>query len=124
MAREVVITDDLDGSPNAKTITYTFEGQEYEIDLSEANLEKLREALKPYLEKSRLVEREQPILQVVPSGRGRRRSTGTGPSSSGRSDLGQVREWAKEQQEARGWKVADRGRIPQNIIDAYDEAHT
>src|SRR3954447_3267974 len=95
MAREVVITDDLDGSSNARTITYSFEGQEYEIDLAEKNLEKLREALKPYLDNSRPVEREQPILQVVPSsgGRGRRRS-GTSAGGSGRTDLAEIRQWA------------------------------
>jgi hypothetical protein len=118
MAREVVITDDLDGSPNAKTITYTFEGQEYEIDLSEENIEKLREALKPYLDKSRPVERE-PVLELVPTGsRSRRRSSGT-RASSGRSDLAEIRTWAQGE----GLPVAERGRIKQEIISKYDEAH-
>jgi len=121
MAREIVITDDLDGSPNATTITYTFEGQGYEIDLGEGNLEKLRKALQPYLEKSRPVEREQPVLQVVPSGtgRGRRKASNGGGGGSGRSDLGEVRAWAI----AQGKDVKERGRIKQSIIDEYDKAH-
>jgi hypothetical protein len=59
----------------------------------------------------------------VPEGGRRRRSSSGTRASGGRTDLGQVREWAKEQQKERGWNVADRGRIPQHIIDEYDKAH-
>jgi Lsr2 len=115
MAREVVITDDLDGSSGAQTITYSFEGQEYEIDLAEKNLEKLREALKPYLDKSRRVER-QALLPTSTRGTRRRSSSGGG---SGRTDLAEIRTWAQ----ANGYQVAERGRIKKDVIDAYDEAH-
>jgi nucleoid-associated protein Lsr2 len=45
MARQITITDDLDGSPNAETTSYSFDGQDYEIDLSPENREKFRQAL-------------------------------------------------------------------------------
>ena len=47
MARQTTITDDMDGSPNAETISYSFDGQDYEIDLSPENREKFRQALAP-----------------------------------------------------------------------------
>ena len=46
MARQIVITDDLDESPDAQTITYSVEGKEYEIDLAEKNAQKLRDTLR------------------------------------------------------------------------------
>src|SRR5919202_3746623 len=55
MSRHTVITDDMDGSPDAQTITFRFDGQNYEIDLSRENQEKFRQALTPYLAKSRVV---------------------------------------------------------------------
>jgi Lsr2 len=40
VAQRVVRTDDLDGSEAAETITYTVNGQDYEIDLSEENAQR------------------------------------------------------------------------------------
>ena len=56
MARQIGITDDIDGSPDAQTITFSFDGQNYEIDLSQENQEKFRQALAPYL-----VKRPKPV---------------------------------------------------------------
>jgi hypothetical protein len=33
MAQRIVLTDDLDGSEATQTLTYTIDGQEYEIDV-------------------------------------------------------------------------------------------
>lgn len=44
--------DDLDGTDlgnKANTITFSFEGKDYSIDLSEANADTFREAMKPYI---------------------------------------------------------------------------
>jgi hypothetical protein len=112
MARHFVLVDDIDGTEGAETITYTINGQEYEIDLSEDNAERFHDALEPYVSKSRPVTR-----QTAPARRnGRRRSGGGG---SGRDDIPQIRAWA----EANGHEVSARGRIKKEVIDAYDEAH-
>lgn len=37
MAQKVVLIDDLDGSEGSETLTYTVNGQDYEIDLSKKN---------------------------------------------------------------------------------------
>ena len=46
----VVITDDLDGSPGAETATFSLGGQSYEIDLSVANLARLKEFLRAFMD--------------------------------------------------------------------------
>jgi hypothetical protein len=114
VAQRVVLTDDLDGSEAAETITFTINGQDYEIDLSEETAQRFYDAFGTYLEKSRRVER-----QVTPTRRGRgdrRRRSGT----SGRDDISQIREWAQ----AHGHNVSERGRIKKDVIDAYDQAHS
>jgi uncharacterized membrane protein len=114
MARHFVLIDDLDGSAGAETITYTVNGQEYEIDLSEENAEKFHDALEPYVQNSREVRRQADTARRG-RGDGRRRS-----GASGRDDIPQIRAWA----EAQGMDVSARGRVKKEIIDAYDEAHS
>jgi hypothetical protein len=115
MAQKVMLIDDLDGSEGAETITYTVDGQEYAIDLSEDNAEKFRAALAPFIEKSRPVE-QTPVITLAPVRTGRRQSSG----GSGRDDIAQIRAWAESQ----GLDVSARGRIKKEIIDAYDQAHS
>jgi len=112
MAQRLMLIDDLDESEGAETITYTVNGQDYEIDLSEENAQRFYDVLGPYIEKSRRVER-----QSAPASRrdGRRRS-----SRSGRDDIPQIRAWA----EANGHEVSARGRVKREVIDAYDQAHS
>ena len=116
MAQRILLVDDLDGSEAEETITYTVDGQDYEIDLSEDNAKKFRSALAPFLEKSRTVE-PQPVMTVMPRSTGRRRG---GSGGSGRDDLTEVRAWAQ----AQGKEVAPRGRIKKEILDEYDAAHS
>ncbi len=113
MAQRVVLTDDLDGSEATQTLNYTVDGQEYEIDLSEENIQRFHEALEPFVSKSRPVERR---LIPTPTRRtGQRRSGG-----SGRDDIPQIRAWAESQ----GMDVSARGRIKKEVIEAYDRAHS
>src|SRR3954466_260884 len=108
-----MITDDLDGSAAAQTISYTIDGQDYEIDLSEDNIQRFHEALEPFVSNSRQVQRQAPSRRS--RGDGRRRGSG-----SGRDDIPQIRAWA----EANGHEVSGRGRIKKDVIDAYDQAHS
>ncbi|WP_270887247.1 histone-like nucleoid-structuring protein Lsr2 [Pedococcus sp. 5OH_020] len=103
----IVLEDDLDGSPAEETVTFALDGVSYEIDLSSANAENLRDALAPYVGHARRA-----------SGR---RSPGRsgGGRQSGKRDLVDVREWARKN----GHKVSDRGRISAEVQAAYDKAH-
>ncbi len=55
MAKTVIVklTDDIDGGDADETIHFALDGKSYEVDLSAANASKLRDALKPYIEKGR-----------------------------------------------------------------------
>jgi hypothetical protein len=101
----VHIIDDLDGSRNAREVSFAFDGVEYAIDLNDKNRKKLVAALRPYMEAGRKLPRR-------PSGR-RAVSNGT------RRNYSHVREWARGQ----GLAVSERGRVPKSVVEQYDAAH-
>jgi hypothetical protein len=100
------MTDDLDGSDDAETISFGFGGVVYEIDLGQKNRAKLEKALAPFIEAGRRVPRG-----------GRRRAADRSPGAS--VDRGAIRAWAKSV----GIKVPERGRISADIMRQYEEAH-
>lgn len=104
------LIDDLDGSVlrDGTTINFSLEGRAYEIDLSEKNVKKLREAFEPFTSAGRAVGSS--------SAPGRRASRGRTPSLR---DLADVRAWA----EKNGFEINARGRISSNVLAAYDAAH-
>lgn len=111
MATETTVTlvDDMDGSLAEESIEFRLDKREYEIDLSAANAAKLREVLAPFIAGARKVSGRH--LRSVPTG---------GPSRAVSADREQnqaIREWAAK----RGMKVAERGRIPADVLDAYHE---
>ena len=110
MARTTVtsVTDDLDGSTNALTVTFGYSGASYEIDLSKKNAAALDKILKPYIDAARKVSGGNGRAAV--KGRGRR---------AAKVDLGAVRAWATEN----GFTVAERGRISAEVVAAYNAAH-
>jgi len=101
-----VISDDIDGSPNAETVTFGFDGVAYEIDLAKKNREKLERAVAPYV---------HPGRKVSPA-RGREASA---RRSASRLDRAVVRSWANEH----GMKVSKRGRISAAVLEQYEAAH-
>ncbi|GAA2493223.1 Lsr2 family protein [Streptomyces sp. NPDC059506] len=104
MAQRVVVTlsDDLDGGEAAETVTFGIDGRSYEIDLSAANADRLRDVLNPYVEAGRRRSR---------SGKAYRR-TSVAP------DPAAVRAWAL----SNGMEVPPRGRIPKRIYEAFESA--
>ena len=55
MAQQTTVRfiDDLDGSDASSTVTFALDGRSYEIDLSEDNAAKLRDALAPFVDSAR-----------------------------------------------------------------------
>ena len=51
----IILEDDLDGGPADETIRFGLDGAHYEIDLSSANAARLRDAIRPFVAKSRRV---------------------------------------------------------------------
>ncbi|SHE74789.1 histone-like nucleoid-structuring protein Lsr2 [Streptoalloteichus hindustanus] len=113
MAQKVTVqlVDDLDGSEANETVEFALDGVTYQIDLSEANAEKLRKSLADFVGAARR------------AAGGRRRSAGRGPArpaparpaAADREQNQAIREWARK----RGMKVSDRGRIPADVLEAY-----
>jgi hypothetical protein len=104
----VTVTDDLDGSANAKEVTFSLNGESWAIDLSAKNRKALEKALKPYIAKATKQRRGR-------SEPASRKTAVRGP----RKDLAAVREWAQ----SNGHQVSDRGRISAAVQEAYDAAH-
>ena len=103
----VIVTDDLDGSENASTFSFAYQGTAYEIDLGKKNSSNFSNAIRPYVEAARR----------VPS---QRRTTKTSPASrANQTNRAAVRAWAREQ----GLKVSERGRISGDIVAQYEASH-
>lgn len=102
----VVITDDLDGTEGAETVSFGIDGASYEIDLSEANRSRLADGLAPFIAAGRRANRNA----------GRR---GGGRSTSPSVDRAAVRAWAREA----GLNVSERGRISSDVMNKYEAAH-
>jgi hypothetical protein len=105
----VDLVDDIDGSEAAQTVPFTLDGVTYEIDLSDDNAARLRDE----------------FARFVAAGRrtGGRKARSTTPSANGtvttdREHTRAVRGWAREN----GWPISDRGRIPTEVLTAYDTA--
>jgi hypothetical protein len=114
MAQKVTVSlvDDLDGSEAEETVEFGLDGAFYEIDLSEDNAERLRDALADYVEHARRSggrKRAAGRLAVV-GGRPPR------TASADREQNQAMREWARKQ----GMNISDRGRIPKEVAEAYN----
>lgn len=107
MAIKTVLVDDIDGSEGAESVYFSYNGTQYEIDLVAANVKKLDAALLPFVSAARK--------------RGHKRRAGvikvTKPT--GANDLNAIRDWANK----KGMKVSDRGRIPRDVVDAFNAEH-
>ena len=98
-------TDDLDGSKAQGTVRFSYGGTAYEIDLSTKNTRAFEKVLTPYLAAARKVRGG--------AGAPSRRSRSAG---SPKRNLGEIRAWAQ----SNGYQVADRGRIPAAVVEAFD----
>jgi hypothetical protein len=105
---QVLLVDDLDGGEADETVTFALDGKTYEIDLTSQNADKLRGLLEPYLKGGRRTGGRSS------GGRGKARA-----AAGSSQDTAQIRAWAKEN----GYEVNDRGRVPANIRQAYEDAH-
>jgi hypothetical protein len=110
MAQQTTVkwVDDLDGSEAVETVSFSLGKKAFEIDLSDENVDKINEALAPFIDAGREVKQPRG-RQASPAAR-----TQSGRPTS-REDSILIRKWARE----RGHEIADRGRIPGKILEAY-----
>jgi len=106
----VVTNDDIDGSPDAQTLTFAYQGQQFEIDLAEKNHVAFLTSLKPFIGAAHVVSGRQ---------RPRGATGGRRSRSSFSVDRAAVRAWAQKQ----GIQVAERGRIRADVLEKFAAAH-
>ncbi|MGB3698845.1 MAG: Lsr2 family protein [Gordonia sp. (in: high G+C Gram-positive bacteria)] len=112
MAKKTVIqiVDDIDGAEldEYETVQWSLDGKSYEFDTSPEHAEEFRNHVATYVAISRPV-----------GGRstGARRSTA--PAGRAATNTRVIRKWASDN----GYSVSDRGRIPADIIAAYEAAN-
>jgi hypothetical protein len=113
------VVDDLDASTDGVgTYRFALEGVEYEIDLSQANLQRLRAALAPFTSAGRRLPKHKPAT---------RRANPTGPMAATK----RVRRWWADNAERDDLPTfRANGPIPTQVYDAYhtanpaDQVHT
>lgn len=107
---KVTVVCDLphDGeAEGTETVSFSFDGTPYEIDLCALHAKELREKFTQYTDHAR---------RASGGASNRRRRSRSGP---GRERSSEIRAWAKQ----RGHKVSERGRIPAAIIAEYESSH-
>jgi hypothetical protein len=107
----VQLIDDLDQGAADETVSFALDGMNYEIDLSAKNAAKMRDTFAHYVAGARRVGRGG----ARPGGSARR---GRAPRSD-REQTQAIREWGRKN----GWKVGAKGRIPADLLEAYNTAH-
>lgn len=111
MAQRTVVelTDDLDGGPADERLTFSYDGQSYEIDLSKDNAQEFRAMMEAYAKAGRKLS----------DGRSsRQRSAPEAKKPFDEVDQRAVRAWAR----SNGVEVSPRGRIPARVLEQYRAA--
>jgi hypothetical protein len=122
---EIILIDDIDGTPAVRTVPFALDGQDYETELGAPNLAALKDGLAPFIAAARPVANHG-------KRKGKRGRTAPGrtvivPASAppARPDIaahnGKIRAWAKA--ERPDLEVNERGRVPSKVIAAYNAAH-
>jgi hypothetical protein len=113
----VQLVSDLSGDEmqagEGRTVEFSVDGTSYTIDLTDKEAAGFDKALAMYVEHATKTSGGSPA--------GRKRSSSAVRSGSGRSkdELSNIRAWAQ----ANGHKVSERGRIKQDVLDAYHAAN-
>ena len=109
---QVILVDDVDGGEADETVSFSLDGVNYEIDLSDGNAESLRDSLGEWIGHARRVGGRA-------SGRSRSGGRAKSAAASSKADLSAVRSWARDN----GYQVSDRGRVSSEVLAAYEAAH-
>ncbi|MCT1812512.1 Lsr2 family protein [Micrococcus luteus] len=108
MATISTIADDFDGSTPAETVRFFVSGKEYAIDLNDERRAQLEEVLSEFGDKmDSYVAKARAVSKP-----GSDKTSKAAPSYNAKA----VRAWAADN----GYEVSDRGRIPLEILTAYE----
>lgn len=117
------LVDDIDGSvisddDSGESIEFSVSGVEYVIDLKSKNATEFHRKLGYYIEHAtRVGGRKRRATPAVAS------SPSTASAPTAKRDPAQtraIRQWAADT----GYEISDRGRIPAEIVEAFEAAHS
>jgi hypothetical protein len=116
----VSLVDDLDGTVAAETVAFSLDGANYEIDLTDKNAKKLRDALANFVSNARRIDGARRVTATrgakAKPAKAAKSSVRTAPD---REQTAAIREWAR----AAGFAVSERGRLSAEVLDAFESAH-
>ncbi|MFJ9822617.1 Lsr2 family protein [Streptomyces sp. NPDC101151] len=101
---QVLLADDLHGGKADEKVTFALDGKSYEIDLTDANAQTLRENLAEFVKAGR---------------RTRGRSVGRTASTAGSADTAKIRAWAIQH----GHDIYKNGQMPVEVREASGYAN-
>ena len=104
---EVRLVDDLDGGEADKSVAFTIDNKQYEIDLSDKHAAQLRDIIAPFIAAAR---------RAGGASAAHARRSGAVRRSAAREDTAAIREWAA----VHGFEVSPRGRLAGSVLEAYD----
>ena len=122
MAREyiAVVKDDLTGKTlkeeEVHSFTFGWQGKQYSIDLGPQTAEEFLNVMDKYVNVATVAESR---FTPTPARRGRPATASSSDRAARKEELSAIRTWWREQ----GNEIGDRGRIPQDIVDAYHAAN-
>lgn len=125
MAKQVIyeLVDDIDGTAidegEGESIEFSLDGVDYVIDLKSKNVNDFRKKIEYYVDHATRVGGRK--RKSAPAG-GVAAAPAAQPASSTKRDPAQtraIRQWAADS----GYEINDRGRIPADIVEAYEAAN-
>ncbi|PPK66393.1 Lsr2 family protein [Actinokineospora auranticolor] len=114
MAQKTIVQlyDDLDGSTSddIRSVEFSLDGVQYEIDLTETNAQRLRDELADFVAAARRTggRIKRPVLPA-----------GARPEGRSKEQTKAIRDWARRN----GHDISERGRIPSAVVEAFEAAH-
>ncbi len=99
----VIVLDDIDGTPGANTVPFSFKGINYEIDLSAEHEAQMAEALQSWIAAARRVARPRAKASTA---------AGKGVAAEARAYL-----------RSKGYELPERGRIPRELLEEFYAAY-
>lgn len=110
MQRTVIeLISDISGEEASETVTFGFDGVDYEIDLTDTEAAGLRKSLQPFAGAGRRTGGRRTT---------RNAAAGDAGGAAGREERAAIRAWATQQ----GLPAPDRGRIPATTVQAFRAA--
>lgn len=111
--QSVQVIDDIDGKvlDSYETVRWSVDGKDYEFDTSERHAQQFRDMVAKYIDASRRAGGPR-------GGAAKGRSVSTSGTRS-KEQTQAIRHWAAKN----GFAVSDRGRIPTNVLEAFEAAH-